>query len=122
MQKIFILSTIQNVTKLRILLNLGGLFLLFGFVYLLTLFAEPIRNIVNSPKMLVAGATDIATERDMKGKFAEQLATDAKEQMTKTKDSLLNIKLGEIITFVGRGQKIVEDIRHASKEIQSIIK
>lgn len=107
--------------KFRIGLNIVFLGVLFLALYLITLFAKPIRGFVNMPRALVAGVSDSIVKDTAQDAFPQNLAEDTKQQLEAVKEDALHIRVGQIIEFVGRSQKIVNDLQRTKERVESFI-
>lgn len=66
---------------------------------------------------MVAGAKTQKTAELEKEKFTQSLTSDAEKQLASAKDQMLEVKLGQIVSFFGRAGKIVQDIHSVQKGV-----
>lgn len=109
-------------SKTQLSFNILVLGILFLLLLVLTHFAQPIREKLNSSRTLVAGASDVNINDIGKENFPKALAEDAKDQVSQLKDQAMNITLSQILDVVSRGQKIPQDLESAKQNIESYIK
>lgn len=105
---------------MRFALNVLIIIFLLAILYIATVHAPQIRRVLSSPAQMVAGAKTENSAEIEKEKFVQSLASDSKEQLTHTRDQIFNVRIGQIVEFIGRAGKIVQDVHHVEEGVRSI--
>lgn len=105
--------------KKQLIINFLILAFLFIVVYVVTQNATLIRQIFKKPQELVAGAQI----KDPQGKddLPKKLREDASSQLKAMKEGALDLTLGQVVTFVGKGGKVLEDVKNLQQTINEYI-
>lgn len=106
--------------KKQFVYNLFAIFVLIGLALVITYFATPIRQTITFSQKMVAGAS---TENiPLEVKLPKDLSKDVAAQTDSFKEKALQIEVGEILTFLGRTGKIIQDIKSIPDTIEKTTK
>ncbi len=106
--------------KKQFVYNLFAVFVLIGLAFVITKFATPIRQTVTFSQKMVAGASTEKIPLDVE--LPNDLSKDVATQTDTLKEKALQIEVGEIITFLGRTGKIIQDIQSIPDTIEKTTK
>ncbi len=98
-------------SKKQILLNIFVIAILIGLVIFLTNYARIIRDKLQVPSRLVAGAKSVSFEEE-KTRMQEKIMQDIKEQLAFLGDYTMNLTFKEIISIMSKTGKIADDLQH----------
>jgi hypothetical protein len=100
-----------------VLRNVFLIVLVVGVVYMFANYAEPVKTMVFSmlhiPSSSVLGASSSRAED-----FSKKVGADIGVQANNLEKQALNIKVGDIVSVLGRAQKIPQDIQAAGDFIK----
>lgn len=107
--------------KQKLATNIIKVFLLVVILLVVTYFNRPIRRFISTPKQLVEGAKDGNFQDLSKENFTKALAEDTKSEIDTVKEHILDTTIRDIMTFIGKKDKITEDINKIQKQTGEIV-
>lgn len=105
--------------KKQFIYNIFAVFLLVGVALIFTYFSKPIRQTVTLSQKLVAGASTEKVPMDVK--LPSELSKDLKSHSETLKNQLLQVELGDVINYLGRTGKIIQDVRSIPQNITEFV-